>query len=207
MAIMVAGCFWGESEHQYLWQHMLNRFGDPPGYLSGLIAWIALRRYPASLMMYGGGIAAIAAGRYKNLAAILNAPVQPQGEKSKSAAEQLNVAQVLRDTAEKLIPGKQDRHTPYSDHLFEVLREPLRTYVPTDTDYEDAFLWFEYILGIVIWQKDGSWAPIGRCRLEIVSHVHHGWTDQPISAARDGGRSSAVFERSNRLSGCKEAVR
>src|SRR6266851_3490981 len=122
---------------------MLSRLGDPPGYSSGLIAWIALRRYPASLMMYGGGIAAIAAERYKNLSALLDAPVRPHDEKSKSAAEQLNVAQVLRDTAAKLIPAKQNRHTPYSDHLFEVLRGPLQTYIPNDADYEDAFLWFE----------------------------------------------------------------
>jgi hypothetical protein len=36
--------------------------------------------------------------------------------------------------------------TPLSNHLFEVLREPLRQYVPDDNEYDAAFDWFEYLI-------------------------------------------------------------
>ena len=37
-------------------------------------------------------------------------------------------------------------HTPLSDRLFEILRDPLREYLPSDDEYDRTFDWFEYLL-------------------------------------------------------------
>jgi hypothetical protein len=58
------------------------------------------------------------------------------------------------------------RFTPISDRLSaEVLREPLREFLPHDEQYEDAFDQFEYLLSLAyadFRERDGRlWAPAG----------------------------------------------
>ncbi len=36
-----------------------------------------------------------------------------------------------------------------SNHLFKMLREPLREYIPDDSRYENTFDWFEYLFSLV----------------------------------------------------------
>jgi hypothetical protein len=40
-------------------------------------------------------------------------------------------------------------NTGLSDHLSAVLRDPLREYLPNETEYERTFDWFEYLLCLV----------------------------------------------------------
>jgi hypothetical protein len=63
-----------------------------------------------------------------------------------------------------------DRHfVPVSDHLFGLLRDPLREVIALDERYEDTFDRFEHFLGLVI-QDQGNQlerrlrfrAPVGR---------------------------------------------
>ncbi len=67
---------------------------------------------------------------------------------------------------------------PLSNHLFSVLRDPLRDYWPDDQDYDGAFDLFEYLLCLTyadlnitraqlaeLKSRDSSftlWAPVGR---------------------------------------------
>jgi hypothetical protein len=165
LAIVIVGCYWGTPEQVSLWPRILQRIGDPPGGGAGLIAWIGLRRYPASVLMYAGGIAALAGKRYGNLAAILTTTLKGSAEHEIDiAAVCLNAATVMRDGLQKLVPGKQDRHTPFSDHVFETLRDAFRIVLPVDSEYEEMFLLFEYLLALVVWPRHKGWAPIGRCR-------------------------------------------
>lgn len=165
LAIITVGCYWGRPEHGSLWQRILQRVGDPPGGGGGAVAWIGLRRYPASLLMYAGGIAALAGKQYANLATVLRAPIKNSTEQHADiAAVSLNVAQVMRDGLQKFIPEKQRHHTPFSDYVFETLRGPFKSLIPNESEYEELFLLFEYLLGVVVWQKNKRGAPIGRCR-------------------------------------------
>jgi hypothetical protein len=58
---------------------------------------------------------------------------------------------------------------PFSDYVFENLRELFRSAIPRDADYDDAFDLFEYLLGVVVWHAHSrvpagfhARAPIGR---------------------------------------------
>jgi len=58
-------------------------------------------------------------------------------------------------------------HTPLSNHLHAVLREPLREFLPQDTRYNRYFDRFEYLMAMIHAdlyekQKGHAWAPIGR---------------------------------------------
>jgi hypothetical protein len=163
LSIMITGCYWGQEEHTYLWQKVLKRLGDPPGSPDGLVAWVALRFYPATLLMYAGGIAAIAGRRFQNLACVLSVTFRtPYEDREEVAARRFSASQVLRDGLHKFVPGKENHRTPLSDHLFEVLREPFRETVPADDDYDEAFLMFEYLQGLLVWSSSPGRSLIGR---------------------------------------------
>jgi hypothetical protein len=59
-------------------------------------------------------------------------------------------AAILRhDFQQQLLPGRERESTPLSNHVFEVLRDPLREYLPDDNAYDQAFDWFEYLSALV----------------------------------------------------------
>ena len=58
------------------------------------------------------------------------------------------VAYVLDAAELKLALNSSSNFLP-SEHLFELLREPLRPFLPSDTQYERAFDRFEYLLSLI----------------------------------------------------------
>jgi hypothetical protein len=165
LSIIIIGCYWGEEQHSYLWKMILRRLGEPPGSPAGLVAWVGFRLYPATLLMYAGGIAAIAGQRFHTLAAVLAVPIRkPLEQREEAAALALNAFHVLQNGLHEFVPGQAKLHTPLSDHLFEILREPFREIFPSEHDYEEAFHLFEYLQSIFMWFSSPGRATIGRAR-------------------------------------------
>jgi hypothetical protein len=62
------------------------------------------------------------------------------------------------------------RRSPVNDHLFEILRESFRRYLPEERDYADAFTTFEYLLAACFIERAAvrnrgvypDFAPLGR---------------------------------------------
>lgn len=172
MAIMATGCYWGETAHHSVWTRAMERQGTVPGPGSGTFydAWLKLRRYPALLALYAGGIAAIAADRYDALAALLT---QPMIRDYRTGNEEplvlaVNSWDVMEIDVGRLMPGKQNNVVPLSDHIFfeSGLRDTLREAIPDDTRFLAAFDRFEYLTGLVHADENekhgGSWlAPVG----------------------------------------------
>jgi hypothetical protein len=71
------------------------------------------------------------------------------------------------DAARQLIPEMKGRHTPMSDYLFEVLKEPLISLIPDDVLYQRAFDSFEYLWCLLHVDAklqldyENIWPPIG----------------------------------------------
>ncbi len=158
--LFVTGCYWGEPAHQRIWVDSLQRFGNPPGERAGTVVWINLRSYSALQVFYAGGIAAIAAEKFATLAALLTKPnVGNQvGERAPPALFLFPHCVVEKQLAQQL-PGQARAHTPMSNHLCGLLREPLREFVPDDRVYEQTFDRFEYML------KPSTCRPRSRRRL------------------------------------------
>ena len=76
-------------------------------------------------------------------------------------------ARLARGTWNKLRGGQRNYLTPLSDHLCSLFEEPLKEYLPTAPDYEEAFDRFEYMLGLVCAdlrqerKAYGFWGPVG----------------------------------------------
>lgn len=150
MAMMATGCYWGEQHQQALWVKSLERIAKPETN-NGLEVLLKLRLYPALLLLYAGGIAAIAGERYGNLAALLtqaNIKDSIDGREVRLGMD-LNPRAVMEKPVQQKLPGRDRGYTPLSNHLFEVLRGCLREFLPSDTDYERYFDRFEYLLALV----------------------------------------------------------
>lgn len=165
-AMMITGCYWGEEKHIDLWVKCLELISNPPEDKGGIYGWLKLRLYPALLLLYAGGIAAVAAQRYSTFAALLTkAKVYKQGTDYPLVLKLYPGAVMEREIRQKL-PGMKDHYTPLNDHLFELLREPLREFLPQDRHHQKCFDRFEYLLALVyadIYHKHGGGAlgPVG----------------------------------------------
>ena len=61
---------WGVEEHRSILERIFGRQGDTDTLSGGKVVWLGLRWYPTMLLMYAGGIAALSARKYDNLATI-----------------------------------------------------------------------------------------------------------------------------------------
>ncbi|MCU0500770.1 MAG: SIR2 family protein, partial [Anaerolineae bacterium] len=165
-ALFATGCFWGESRHETLWMRSIERIANLPDGHSGYDIWSNLRRYPALLLLYAGGIASIAAHKYGMLAALLAKPRVLGYDQRKPLVIEVNTWAVMTTDVGRMLP-EMDRHfVPVSDHLYVRLREPLRDQIPSDDDYRRCFDKFEYLLGLAYADLDsktdsGGVGPIG----------------------------------------------
>ena len=139
---------------------------------NSLIALEAFRRYPALQFSYAAGIAALASGRYANLAAVLlnGKFVDRQRDESKPLVHVVSVETVFSRETFRWVPTGNPKleHTPPSNYLLECLRPFLKPYTPDENDYEDMFNIFEYLLALTFLDlkldadEAPYWTPVGR---------------------------------------------
>jgi hypothetical protein len=168
MAMIVAGCYWGEQEHHRLWGKAMRRLSHF-GMLHGgrYVDTHYLQLYPALLTLYAGSIAALGADRYDTLASLLlqEAWPDPEYKVSLPMAMQLYPRRILSKELATLALGGQKGWTPTSDYLRgeSGIREATREVWRDDDNFDDLFDWFEFFLGLVNWDLSeklgyGPWA-------------------------------------------------
>ena len=70
-APFVHGCYRGKEEHRPVWETSLQRIANAREENSGSTAWLNLLHYPALLLFYAGGIAAVAGEKFQNLLSLM----------------------------------------------------------------------------------------------------------------------------------------
>ena len=151
-ALIANGCFWGTEEQAVIWSRAIIRILDLAPMAGGTTVLLNLRRYPALLALYAGGIACVAADKYGTLKVLLR-----DSRTSIDAAAEGKDAMLVRKMAiYEILPGEalnkcsnQNRKTPCSDRLHKELREIFRTLIPSDVKYDDLFDRWEYMLSLV----------------------------------------------------------
>jgi hypothetical protein len=147
--LVICGAAWGVPTQNPHWARCFKRSTDWGDLQSGqLVLWNNLRRYPALLLLYGIGLGAIGSKNYSLVYRLFYLGIRDNSYESEQP-----VAKLLHHHA--VMEGQHQRwffagtHTGLSDHLFAVLRNPLREYLPGEIEYERAFDWFEYLLCLV----------------------------------------------------------
>ncbi len=165
VSLLTTGCYWGTTSHQKLWVKVLERIGNPSGG-KGLVIWIDMRLYPALLLFYASGLAAIAADKYATLAALFSGPTYNEDNERILLFVKLVPAKIINSNAMNNALGQQF-YTPVSEHLIKILRAPLREFLPVEVVYERTFDRFECLFALLyadFLRKQGRrvWGPIGR---------------------------------------------
>ncbi len=143
---------------------ILERLSSKPK-RDGIVVLINLQLYPALLILYAAGIAALAAEHYKHLAAVLiNAEYNERGGETARLIDEVNVESVFDSGAAKWVarPNAAREFTPANNYIFDLLRDPLRPYLPDDEQYRITFDIFEYMLGLTYVDLSGrNVGPVG----------------------------------------------
>jgi hypothetical protein len=165
LAIMAAGCYYGSQSHEKLWINLLQKaLNTSTKMVSGNTALINMRRYPAALLLYTGGIASVAKENYSMFLALLNKPkAHEYDRKLHTISERLHPAYVISSDHFNWMLGDNTRYyTPLNDHMFAVLREPLKPYLHDDESYQVAFDTFEYMRALSDADGPETYPVIGR---------------------------------------------
>lgn len=194
VSLMITGCHYGGREHEDLWWKCLERIANPaldfPSPYSEL--WYKLRRYPALLLLYGGGVAAIAHGRYVTLLKLFAmGTVRDIFEGEKKLLVAVNspgiIAGMFPENVVREVFGGNSAYS-VSNWLAQVLRNPFRELLPQDNDYEHMFDRFEHLLALVYAdiaaEMARDWIPIGRLssgKWKVVEQV----TEEAADARED----------------------
>ncbi len=132
--------------------------------------WSDLCWYPAIMLLYSGGVAAVAANSYENLSAFMLGIDQHSAEQGHSVTLMYRAISEMSKVSEaiKRIPGKERYRVPLSEHLFGLLRSSMGQLLWVREEYEAAFDRFEVLLSMeYASQRAGDqishvWGPIGR---------------------------------------------
>lgn len=172
IALISHGCFYGTAIQAPIWRDAIIRIAGLSVSQGGSQGLLNLRRYPACMLLYAGGIAATAAKNYDTLRILI---------REARTAVPINFDYQNRDLIFQIVPGQvldgnvlnaligERRLTPASDWLHDHLREHLSPLIPDDNEFEDVFDRFEYLFTLLYFDmkssrqgSDPNWAPVGR---------------------------------------------
>jgi uncharacterized caspase-like protein len=163
--------FWSEPYNRSVLTIAPKRLGGRIKMVSGLTAWLSLRYYPMVLLLYSGGIAAIAAERYDNLRELMLAPVS---DPQQTRLQNISLIRVVADEmnnlhdAFKSLPGHERQYTPRSEYLLKLLQPLLDDLLLLGSEYEATFDRFEALYALEHAHHYASeefgrvWGPVGR---------------------------------------------
>lgn len=165
--------YWGVGEQRKVLVLGPRRIYEQVEPTSGLTLYLAARAYPALLLLYCGGIAAIAGGRFENLRDLMLFPVNkyhgdPDSRTTFVVAVSDTILELERMNLFKELPGLARRHTPKSDYLYSVIKPLLSDLLLAGSDFDQAFDRFEVLYALEYCNQKARgesphfWGPIGR---------------------------------------------
>jgi hypothetical protein len=149
VALMSVGCYWSEGR---VWVDALDRIANAtPAPTSFHYETRDLRLYPALMLLYAGGIAAVSAGHYNLLRALLTEPRIRENSGDRPSWEALTPGHVLSQDVAQRLPGSMRTPTAVCDRLHDVLRDHFRAHqsLSDDTKFERCFDRFEYLRSLL----------------------------------------------------------
>lgn len=165
LSLMITGCYWGEPLHNDIWTAVIERVANAASSRVTASAGDRLRAYPALLLLYGGGLAAVAKEKFSTLQALLVNPRIFGAEGEQAAVNRLVADSIIGEAARRLEPEDKRSDAPASLYLHQFLRPLLHEFLLADSDYDDVFERFEYLCALV-WVDENprsarlDWVPV-----------------------------------------------
>ena len=180
LRMVAALAYFDEGRNALLLTHSIERLLQlGPG--SGTTALLNLQQYPAMLVMYGAGLAAVASDRFTCLAAALRAP----RFRERHLQERVPVVAWLqphRIIEHGLLPKEYSGHwTPCSDFVANTLRPVFSDYLPDEDGYLAWYDILDYLRALThIDLTNESDPPIGPFAWRYLRHREENPVDEYI---------------------------
>jgi hypothetical protein len=159
LELFATGCHGGGEWLRPLWAEALTIIAIPAERPGGAEALVRLRRYPALLLLYGGGVAAVAGNNYGNLAGLLRQTEVRSYGRNRGPSFGLAPGRIVSSQDERHLREKGHR-MPFNSHLVNVLRKPLEGYAHGAERYMEHFVRFEYLYALAS-EADGNGLIVG----------------------------------------------
>jgi hypothetical protein len=171
MEVMVEAGFvagrWSKFDQLEPWRRAVSRFAQR-SQRGGVVLWISLQRYPATLLLYGFGIGAVFSQSWDNLGLLFTTLFKEQYEKERRIVEVAPVLALFEMNADamKLLPGREREYLPLNNRLHDHLLSSIGSAFSSSDAFTLAFDWFEVLAalcyGIPAATNGGHyWAPPG----------------------------------------------
>ena len=157
--LFAAGCHGGPEWLQLLWPEALTIVAKSVDRRTGADSLVRLRRYPALLLLYAGGVAAVAGGNYGNLVALLQRTQVRSYGPNYSVTFGLAQGRIVDSYDEKHLNEAGRHRMPFNSHIVNILREPLDLFVHNEDNYMESFVRFEYLFALFSESEDNGLIP------------------------------------------------
>lgn len=155
---MATGCFWiKSSEQRTLWKKTLKLILNSgiSTSLNGNTDLIRLGEYPGLLLLYAGGLAAIANDDFQSLATLIyDVKIKSFLDQPQSLSDVFYLDNVLEPRLQKMLPTIDNNVTPLSNRINKHLQNIFTNLLPQDDEYQNCFDRFEYLFALI--QADRS---------------------------------------------------
>ena len=145
-------CRWGREDHKPMLERILARIGETHEMASGQVVWLGLRWYTINVLLYTGGIAALASSSYDNLHKMLTTKIQKPGNTNETIPLILPMVEgrleVSRTEAWKLVPGHERNYVPESEYAFKETQQIVEDLFFLGKSYENLFDRFEMFMSL-----------------------------------------------------------
>lgn len=149
MHLFIHGCYWGNENTDFIFSKSLERVANNiKSPLSGPWQWIRLRLYPALILLYSGCITSLVNQKYHTFLELLLHTKLLEDENEYKMVTKLNIIEAVENQS-YWSPGNTGNRFETSQHLYDLLREPLREYLPDEVEYREYFERFEYIQALI----------------------------------------------------------
>ena len=169
-SILILLTHWGLDSHIPVMKKLLTRSIDNIILEGGNNVWLNLRWYPALILIYSGGISAIAAEDYKTLNRMFTTKILCDQYYNKPNAIIVGVVngalEIDRNDVFKIIPGYEKYYAPRSEYLFKFLQPTFDDILFLGKGYEEVFDRFEILYALtymdLTYENISKWGPPGR---------------------------------------------
>ena len=159
LAMALQGGRWAEEEHHPLWQRALQRLGSQTSN-SGVLNWLDLQRYPATLLLYALGIGAVEANQLKFLKCLLDATLHVENQKYVPVAQKLLPSCLSQSGREwmQILEGMDRRYVPLNDWIHLTLQPYAERILHDDKQYILVFDQLEILMALSFAYQQNIWS-------------------------------------------------
>lgn len=170
--VVVVGCFGGPKDMGSTWTGVIEFIGEYPQLHQQYVTNLRrLRAYPALVLAYGAGVAAVASKNYAVLAEVFTdtKTINFQTDEEQALPQSLYPGAIMDSQFAPGIFKDEPEPRDLNGHLRRVVRAALLDLVPSDRKFNESFDRFEALLALVhadlnrrAGRTNWQWVPLGQ---------------------------------------------